>query len=58
MNNKEIIVKFGSRSYVFYSQTDVTKATSIYAHNTGTLDDFEEELDEANIDFCYDLYFC
>ena len=53
----EIIHKFGSRSYIFYSQSDITKATSIYAHCLGNLDDFENELDEAGIDFCYNLTF-
>ena len=53
----EIIVRFGYRAYIFYNRKDVTKATGIYAHCTGTLDDFERELEEAGINYCYDLEF-
>ena len=51
----EITVKFGYRHYIFYSQSDITKARSIYAHHTGTLDQFEDALEDAGIDFVYDL---
>lgn len=51
----EIIQVFGSRKYIFYSHTDITKATSLYVECTGTLNDFERMLDEAGIDYCYDI---
>ena len=51
----EIITNFGNRSYIFYNRGDITKATSIYVKNTGTLDDFENDLDSAGIDWCYNL---
>lgn len=51
----DIIVNFGYRSYVFHSQENLTKATSIYAHCMGTMDDFENELEKANIDFEYNI---
>ena len=51
----EITVKFGYRLYIFYSQSDVTEARSIYDHHTGTLDQFEDALEDAGIDFTYDM---
>lgn len=52
--NREIIVNFGYRSYVFYSDSDVTKARKIYIKPT-SLDEFEEELEELGIDFHFIL---
>ena len=51
----EIIHKFGYRWYIFYSNSDINKATSIYAHCVGSQDDFEKELEENGIEFLYDL---
>jgi len=52
----EIIINFGYRYYIFYSQKDIIESRGIYAHCTGTLDEFETQLEAAHIDFCYDLY--
>lgn len=52
----EIIVKFGYRKYIFYSKQDITKATSIYSHCVGDLNDFEKELENNQIDFAYELF--
>lgn len=46
-----IIVNFGYRSYLFFSQEDITKARDIYAHNTGDLNSFEDELKQNKIEF-------
>lgn len=51
----EIVHKFGYRWYVFYNQSDVIKATGIYAHCVGSQDDFELELERNGIEFCYEL---
>lgn len=51
----DIIIKFGYRTYVFHSKQDVNKATSIYAHNIGNQDSFENELEQNNIDFEYEI---
>jgi len=51
----DVIVNFGYRSYLFHSQEDVTKATSIYAHNTGCLDEFEMELDDLDMIYEYNF---
>jgi len=46
-----IIVAFESRSYVFESHDDAAIAQYLYAFNTGTLDNFEDELKENFINF-------
>lgn len=51
----EVIHLFGYRFYKFYSNYDLNRAISIYAHCFGTLDDFENELDKAGIDWDYEL---
>lgn len=50
----DILIKFGYRTYVFHSQKDVHKATSIYAHCTKNQDGFENELEDHKIDFEYE----
>ena len=51
----EITVKFGYRHYIFHSRKDESKARELWAHNFGSQDDFENELEENNIDFEYDF---
>lgn len=51
----EFIVKFGKRCYIFYSKSDITKACLIYTECKGDLDQFEDALEDAGIDFVYDL---
>ena len=46
-----IIVKFGERTYEMKSREDVTLARSIYANCTGSQNEFEDELESAEIDF-------
>lgn len=47
---KIIINQFGSRTYVFKSQNDITKAYSIYVLPVG-LDEFERMLKDKEIHF-------
>lgn len=51
----EIITTIGFRKYIFYSNADLTKATSIYVKCTGDQDDFETALEDADIDYDYEM---
>lgn len=51
----EYIKKFGTRSYIFYSQEDRDDAEHFWieANNDNAL--FEDILDDELIDYCYNL---
>lgn len=52
----EIIETIGQRSYIFYSQEDLTKARSLWIKLPWeSQEDFENALEEANIDYVYNL---
>jgi hypothetical protein len=50
----EIIRRFGYRWYIFYSEQDESKAQEIWAKPLNQ-DEFESELENEGIDFCYEL---
>jgi len=52
----DIIVKYGSRSYIFHSQNDVSKADGIYLEALGQLN-FEQLLEDVGIEYDLELPF-
>lgn len=48
-----ILMRLGERLYEFYSQHDIIKATSLYAHFAGNQDEFEDKMEDEGIEFCY-----
>jgi hypothetical protein len=48
------LIMFGNKSYIFYNDVDIQTARSLYSHCT-SLDQFEDELDDADIQFEYGL---
>jgi len=52
----DIIKKFGNKQYVFHNQEDVDTATDLFfSQITFTQNEFEEMLDDAFIDYEYEL---
>lgn len=49
-----ILYRFGSRLYEFNSQEDLSKAYSIYIRLFDGLDEFEENMEEAGVNFNYE----
>lgn len=49
------IVKLGERTYEFVNAKDISQAREIYAKCTGDQNSFELELENADIEFFYDL---
>lgn len=50
-----IVAKLGERTYEFESSEQVTHAREIYAHSTQDQNGFETEMEEAGIDFTYEM---
>ena len=46
-----IIAKIGERQYEFETMLDLTEARNIYAHCTSSQNEFEEILENEQIDF-------
>ncbi len=55
MRIMEIIVKLGYRLYVFYKQSDASKAERLFGDCWDDQECFEKELEENDIDFSYEI---